>query len=168
MRLFIAVPVPEEVVSQCTSLQKLDGGRFTYPKDFHVTIHFFGEIPDEEVDALKERLSAASFDAFDASTDNIGVFHGKGNISVVWLGLTPVGKWKDLRIILADEVGEFMPHLTIARVKSVTDRRVLMTSLKALRTQKIPFKVDRVILFSSTLSPDGPLYKPILELPAKA
>ncbi|MEG1555286.1 MAG: 2'-5' RNA ligase family protein, partial [Bacteroidales bacterium] len=58
--------------------------------------------------------------------------------------------------------GNFVPHITLGRIKKVDDKKhfwKLIDTSKPDFTQVI--SIDEIILFQSKLTPSGPLYKVI-------
>ncbi|MEM2674450.1 MAG: 2'-5' RNA ligase family protein, partial [Candidatus Hadarchaeales archaeon] len=54
---------------------------------------------------------------------------------------------------------DFVPHLTIGRVKSVIRKRELLSVMEGLRTEEFgKTKVESVELMRSTLTTRGPIY----------
>ena len=52
----------------------------------------------------------------------------------------------------------FKPHLTLGRVKDPRDLGELPEYLKSYRFDPLPLRLDRLVLFQSTLTPQGPIY----------
>ena len=60
----------------------------------------------------------------------------------------------------------FSPHLTIGRVKSARNQRVLLEAMKEKEEEVIgSLEIDRICLYQSILTPDGPLYEVQEEFP---
>jgi len=63
---------------------------------------------------------------------------------------------KKLRIPFDDQ-GNFVPHITLGRVKYSPERWESL--IEDISTTKITVPVDSVTIYSSTLTPAGPIYK---------
>ena len=64
------------------------------------------------------------------------------------------------------EERQFKPHLTLGRVKSLSDTENLKTVLERYRDNQIQIvHVSEVVLYESILKQTGPLYKPIGKYP---
>ena len=61
----------------------------------------------------------------------------------------------------------FMSHITIARVKSVKDKKRFLEELKNIKLKKINFVIDKFSLMESVLMPEEPEYKIIEEYTLK-
>ncbi|MEM3227825.1 MAG: RNA 2',3'-cyclic phosphodiesterase [Candidatus Micrarchaeaceae archaeon] len=128
-RAFTAIDVPDSIKDRIAEVEKeLEGGgmRLADRESLHITLHFLGEIKDstaEKVEKLMDRISARPFEI---SLGGIGFFE-PGRPRVVFIGIEK-GKeeineiYEQLRAPML-EMGlrldnrEFLPHLTIARVK---------------------------------------------------
>lgn len=133
-RLFLAVPLPEEVRSLVRSLVddlKREGWpvRWVDPDAAHLTLHFLGEVPREEAELLRLALPpvVGRHAAFDLRTANLGVFPTLRRPRVLWLGLHgPAHRLesiqRDIGATLVDlghpvEPGPFRAHVTLGRVR---------------------------------------------------
>lgn len=172
MRLFIAFGVSEEVRNHLLDLQKnlpLDA-KLNLVKEFHETLKFLGDVDDDNVDMIKALLSNISFNQFTAKTSGIGVFPDEKLIRVVWVGLEPkdkiTGLQQEIEKALLDVFPKdtrFHPHLTLARIKFVKDKKDFMEKLKKLPVKEIEFPVSSFKLIKSTLTPEGPVYEDVAE-----
>ena len=91
MRLFIAVPLPQELTDRVAALLPLalPAIRPVKPELMHVTLAFLGWTPDEQLDRVIEAAVAAAGDepAFDLAFAGAGRFPETGKPRVVWLGI---------------------------------------------------------------------------------
>ena len=146
MRLFAAVLPPEPVVAELgrtvAALRALPGAdalRWTGRPGWHLTLAFYGEVPDESVSELSGRLARAAHrtPAFPLALRGGGQFgHGRA----LWTGAA--GDIRTLRL-LADRaeaaaikaglpMGEhrrYRPHLTLARSREERDVRPYLDEL---------------------------------------
>ena len=128
-RIFIAIDFPEEVVKEVARVQDVLGtrkftGKMTELENLHLTLKFLGEIDDEKLGKIREKLKEIEFVEFEARLDRIGSFSFRGNPRIVWIriggkGIFGLQKRIDEKI---SEVGfkiedRFMSHMTIARIK---------------------------------------------------
>lgn len=138
MRLFVAVIPPRPVVLELrAALTTLPHGdpalRWSRPETWHVTLAFFGEVAEDTLDELKDRLgrAAARNTPMELALAGGGHFGGR----TLWTG---VQGDRDRLGRLAESVNSvarrchikvderpFRPHLTLARVRDSggTDRR---------------------------------------------
>lgn len=167
-RLFIAIPLPEEVKSFIRENINLpDNYKKTSNENLHITLQFLGDVEEERVGEIEEALTAAIKDvnSFSLSVDRLGFFTRDDLPSLIYYtGNKGVGQLKKLASRLRDSLAplgfkekkQFKYHITIGRLKySRGHYRV-----PRLNT-KIEFKVERVNLYSSTLTPEGPIYQTV-------
>lgn len=170
MRLFIAVQLPEEVIDYLKELQnelKIEG-KLAKVKDFHLTLRFLGEVDDAE--KVKELLKSVEFNSFDAKTTDIGVFPNESYMKVIWVGVEPkkqIIELKDrIEKVLYPMFGtdsRFHPHLTLARIKSINNKKQAKDKISSLKTEGKSFNVDKFCLIKNTLTPEGPVYEVLEE-----
>jgi 2'-5' RNA ligase len=176
MRLFIAFDVSEDVRGILESVQsKIKfSGSASKTKDFHLTLKFLGEVDDSKLDALKRALDSVSFSSFTAHLTGIGAFPSKSNAKVVWVGLDPKDKIDFVQRQVDDvtlKLGfamdkEFHPHLTLARIKFIDNRKEFENMFSSLKVPEGSFKIDSFKLIKSTLTPAGPVYEVLKDFPA--
>ncbi len=176
MRVFIAIDMPESVSAHLRTLQsQIKGARCTLPSHFHLTLRFLGDIDEQDLPGIKERLALVKFGAFDARVRGIGTFPGGARVSIIWAGLEPADLLGALQKSIsralvgigAPEDFPFAPHITLARVKTAEDKSALFSSIRAMRAEPLTFRVDRFRLYESTLTPDGPAYKSLATFTAQ-
>ena len=166
MRLFIAVGISKEVHDYLLSLQKIfpDVGKFTFPKHFHLTLKFLGDVHESKLDEIKNKLSQINFQPFELELTDVDCFPSFSRINVVWIGVSPSEPLINLQKQINSVLGlknekDLIPHLTLARVKYLKEKKVFKTFLKSLSIKKLNFKADNFKLYSSILTPEGPEYK---------
>ena len=167
MRLFIAIDIPEEVKKQIDEIKsqiKIDGkANLMKTDDIHLTLKFLGEVDNPE--DIKQSLQNVHFDAFEASTSELGFFPNENRINIIWLGLKDGAKLSELKKqidnLLPDfkDDHEFHAHLTIARVKFLNNKQELIDSVKKIKINPVSFKIEHIKLYKSTLTPEGPVYE---------
>src|SRR3989344_2510990 len=79
MRLFIAITIPKEVKDYLWELKDefkvLGKFNFVPKKNYHITLKFLGEIKEEKIDHIKQRLSEIKFNSFKTSLESLGHFN---------------------------------------------------------------------------------------------
>jgi RNA 2',3'-cyclic 3'-phosphodiesterase len=168
-RLFVAIDLPESTRQLLAALDPhIRGVRWTDPAQMHLTLSFLGEVPDESDLALREKLSAIEFGAFFLPIVGVGTFSAKGAAKIIWIG---VGKAHPhlfqihkrvqeaaLALALDPELRPWHPHITIARCKDVS-----VQSLRKFLQSNAEFdagmvRVENFYLYSSKLTPAGPIH----------
>ncbi|MBW3012400.1 RNA 2',3'-cyclic phosphodiesterase [Candidatus Woesearchaeota archaeon] len=165
MRLFVAVKIPEPVSEELRNIQKqLDVKGLKHVKDFHLTLKFYGEVEDSELDNIKKELSRIIFEPFQAKLSGIGVFPNEKRINVVWVGLEPQDKFSKLALQFKENEG-FKPHVTLSRVKFINDKEELKDKISQLNVPELTFDVEWFYLVKSTLTKEGPVYEDLAVFP---
>lgn len=176
MRLFIAFEVSEEARNYLSYLQTHlpKDATLNLAKDFHLTLKFLGDVDADKVDKIKAALTNVDFTKFTAKTSRLGVFPDENLIRVVWAGLEPketiVGLQQEIENNLSDlfpKDTRFHPHLTLARVKSVKDKKAFIRQLNKIPTKEIEFSVNSFKLIKSNLAPGGSVYEDAAEFVLK-
>lgn len=164
-RLFLAIDPPPAVADAMAELrtESLDG-RWTDPEQYHLTLRFIGDVPEEKVSDLREAAAPADAAPFELAPSGLGVFPTRRNPSVVWTGLEEQPALFDLQERLENRLVEagfdpedrpFTPHITIARVREVSAEQV-HRFLRAHEEFEAPsFRVSTYHLYDSELHPDG-------------
>ena len=180
MRLFIAFPLAEEVEERLGGIiddLKSRGGRIKWvePKNIHLTARFLGDTQESLVGKLSELLDsvAAEYQAVSTTINGLGAFPNLSRPRVIWAGLGE--NTESLAKIAGDvEMGvrrlrfkkepkRFKPHLTLGRVKDPSGLQELIAYIESYTVEEIPVLFDRLVLFKSTLTPQGPIYERLHE-----
>ena len=173
MRLFIAMDLDSEKDYFNGISEKLDRSCFkgSFPKSFHLTLKFLGEVDEEKVGEIKDRLSAVKFEPFSVEFSNIGFFPNEKYIRVIWVGLSDGQKMIELQrkidsalLGLFSAEKKFHPHITLARVKFVKLKEKLLKNVSGMKVEKKSVDVKSFRLIKSTLTPEGPIYESLLEV----
>jgi 2'-5' RNA ligase len=130
-RLFIAIDLPQSTRQLLAGIDPhIRGVRWIDPAQMHLTLSFFGDVPDDIDLALREKLSAIEFGAFFLPISGVGTFPAKAVPKIIWIG---VGKAHPhlfqihkrvqeaaLAAGLEPELKPWHPHITIARCRDVS------------------------------------------------
>lgn len=176
----MGIPLGESVTEQINLFSKelADTGgdfRFVSPQNLHLTLSFLGDVEEEKISLLVEKLSYLLAKKERLKIEILGaeVFPGGKRINVIWLGLRNgtqskelVGLMKKINQTLAikNNHEEEIPHLTIARVKSGKNKEKISEVIKKFEKVSFgSFVADKIILYESELTPEGPGYKVVRE-----
>ena len=114
-----------------------DAVRWTAPENMHLTLKFLGEVHQDDLPLLKEELDevAAESSSLRLELGENGCFPGERTPRVLWTGLegdlrrmsSLAGRLEGamVRCGFPEEHREFAPHVTVGRVRSGTQKRVL-------------------------------------------
>jgi RNA 2',3'-cyclic 3'-phosphodiesterase len=183
IRAFLAIHLPETLRAGLalvqTELKRSHADvRWVVPGNIHLTLKFFGNVPDDEIEALAlaAREVAQGEAPFQLKATIAGAFPSPKAPRVVWLALggevVPLNRlYYHLEKAFAKlgypaEGRAFHPHLTLGRVKSPANRERLAKMLETMpAVDWPPFEVKELILFQSVLSPKGSIYTPLQVVP---
>jgi len=181
MRVFVSIELPEEVkreVLKSSELLEKSGlvsGNFVIKDNYHLTLKFLGNLDEDKVNEIEERLSEIDFPSFAASTGEIGFFPSEKYVKVIWVGLNS-DKILELKKIIDDKLNgigvqldgkDFSSHVTLARIKGVKNRDEFLKKLKEIKMKSMEFKVNKISLIKSELMKSGPVYKILKEFKLK-
>jgi len=157
MRLFIAVNFSNDIKNRILDVQEhlrsqSTRGNFTRPENFHLTLAFIGETPEEKLETLHKIIDNISSPSFDISFNRTGCFT-HSNKELWWIGAEPdeLSAMKAIHSkLIRDLLGAGFPvdsrpfnaHITLAReVKHL--KPIVLTC------PQIILKVNRVSLMKS-------------------
>ena len=173
MRLFFAFGVPdkenERVQRVVDELEpQISGARWIPPENRHVTVRFLGSVADEAVGDIRDaaRRSCAAVAPGEIWLEGVGAFPRASRARVLWAGVQDPGGaahslFEHLDAALdglgfpGEERG-YTPHLTLARLKVPTP---LPRDIASSLPPGAPFRLDRLLLMESRLSPSGARYE---------
>ena len=174
MRLFIAVPLPEQARAEtAATLRRLKARewpvRWINDEGLHVTLKFFGEVTRDRVDAIGEMLDFATkkMAPIGMSLSSAGVFPGADRPRVLHLAVDAEPSLELLQdriergsepLGFPPEGRPFRPHLTLGRVRE--GHRLPAGWQEELERVPAgsPFLAERIVLFESELGAAGPTY----------
>lgn len=182
VRAFLAFEVSEEVrasLAEAGEELRRTGADVSVVarENLHFTVKFLGEIPEGQVQEVDSRIARLSLSGFEALLKGAGVFPDMRRPRIVWVG---VGEGAELMTGAANAVidalegigkpeeREFIPHLTIGRVRSPRNAAALVSFLN--RNSQREFGrtfIGSLKLKSSVLTPSGPVYTDVREYALK-
>ena len=179
VRAFLGVPLTAELQEAIRTLQacltpRIRGIRWIRPENLHLTLHFFGETTQENLEKIKVSMLSVKrcHRPFQVDVIGLGAFPGLRRPRVIWLGLNPQNRLRQLhrechRALheagLVIDSRPYFPHLTIGRAKHRVDE---LTALgNELGSQLIGhLPIDSMTLYESRLKPAGAEHIPLLTI----
>ncbi len=184
MRAFIAIELPKEIRDSLGGIQeklKVSGAdvKWVQPQNIHLTLKFLGEINEERLSKINLILDTLAKDkkSFSIRLASLGAFPKIDYPRVIWTGIDEgESETKELARALEEKIEKigipkedrpFSSHITIGRTRSNLGKDKLVAGLKNLQdyfaeTPK-EFTVNKITLFKSTLTPQGPIYEVVKE-----
>jgi len=180
MRLFSAVaiaPAAQEEISRVEAAldAHVEVKRWQSVANMHITLHFFGEVAEEAVPELAERLSDAShvMSPFQLRLGSLGAFPKRGHPRVLWLGVEDVSQSlyaleRTMRAALEDlgllqEARPYSPHITLAREPRGVIR--VPELAETVEVAPVEWQVQHAALYRSLLTPQGAQYSVLHRFP---
>jgi 2'-5' RNA ligase len=186
LRTFLALDLDEVIRRHLVrTQQELDRAgavvRWTGLEQLHVTVKFLGDVPDADLPAVCEmaREMAAGVEAFDFQVTGLTSSPPTGHMRMVWVGIEdPTGRMAELNARLEEaaeilgfkrEIRRFHPHLTLGRVKSGQRVPELRHAVAAVAETSFGTQgADELVVYSSSLTPEGPIYAAMARVPLAA
>lgn len=170
MRLFVAIDLPDTVKDQLDTLQTcIPTARWVKRQQMHLTLFFLGEtdrLPD-----IKNSLASIETPPFSLTLTGVGRFPKRHRQPprVLWVGIDAEPALAQLHEQVTTALAEigfepehrpFSPHITLARFKTREPLPEVDALLNAHGAFRVPsIAITEFVLFSSALTPQGPLYE---------
>lgn len=142
----------------------------------HITLRFFGEIPEDVAGDLDGELSRISEPPFELALQGAGAFGEGSDIRAVWAGVADCPELRRLaakcetaarRVGLKPEKRPYRPHVTLAYLRRPDPARVAAWIADHNLLRSDPFRVTWFGLWSSTLHREGSRYDLQREYPLR-
>ena len=179
IRTFLALPLDESIIEKLADARRSLSSagarvRWVAGENLHLTIKFLGDVTDEqlpEVCRVAEE-SARQVEPFEFSVSSVTSVPQAGAMRMVWVGIDePTGLLGKLHELLEQAYAEmgfekenrsFRPHLTLGRVKGGRNVKQLRAAITEIEDTEFGIaSINEIIVFSSKLTPDGPIYSPM-------
>ncbi|MBE6485613.1 MAG: RNA 2',3'-cyclic phosphodiesterase [Methanosphaera stadtmanae] len=181
MRTFLAIEIEPYIKNKIEESQEIiedsesSNIKFVEVENIHLTLKFFGEIDNTRIEQITDIVNQSIKDkeTYTIKVVNIGAFPNIYNPRVIWTGIKDKN---NTTVELIEELDKkfnkigfkkeknYVPHITIGRVKSISDKEKLTQTLKKLNKKYHgKMEVKKIYLKSSKLTPNGPIYKNIKE-----
>jgi len=147
--------------------------KWTDLENTHITLAFPGNTEEDRIKPIQKMLAekCKGFGKFEIKLRGSGLFRNINDPRVIWAGISPsdnllrlnrdiITGLSDAGIVIEDR--PFNPHLTLGRIKSISNKEALAALLDNFRNKELQvIPVNEVILYESILKATGPVYKPI-------
>jgi 2'-5' RNA ligase len=169
-RLFVALDLPEATRGAFGDLDpEIRGVRWVAADQMHLTLGFFEHVAPETDSKLREQLLNIRFRAFFLPIIGLRTFPSKGAPKIIWIG---VGKGHPHLFQIHKRVQEaalkvglqpdlrrpWHPHVTLARCRDVSWQSVKNFLRDKAELDLGMIRVEGFHLYSSKLSPAGPIH----------
>ena len=175
IRTFVSVSVPKEIVNIQSMLKstvepKGVKVRWVMNGKMHLTLKFIGNTTQGSIDNLNEALFnvVKSAKVINLSISGTGAFPVKGRPNVLWLGMKgDIDELKELTVNINNsleplgfitEKRDFLPHVTIARIKSNQKKIPNISNYLNTTFTELPMKIVKISLMQSESFSKGTFY----------
>ncbi len=177
VRAFLAIELSEEIRERLKGVQDVlrtssAGMTFVAPENIHITLKFLGEVDTALLPRVMDAMRGVSAAPFPVRVGRVTVNDPKRPFTV-WCTISDGGKSQELFRCVENalepldfirEKRRFLPHATLARIKRPDPS--LFGVLGKLDTEDYgECTVTGITLKKSTLTPQGPVYEDLLEVP---
>ena len=177
IRAFIAFKLNTDIQQVVRHIQdrlmKLDCNiKWVTPENIHLTLKFLGDVKLKNIGSIQQilRETFSGIPPIETQLTDLGAFPDIDYPQVLWVGLDDdrrqlAGTAKTLEKALGKagikKSGKpFSPHITIGRVRSPRNIASLSQAMTQYTLPDVPKQIfDEVMLFKSTLTPQGPVYE---------
>lgn len=170
LRLFAAIPIPFPVAETLSRRQTgLPGARWRPLEALHVTLAFYGEVPERRADDLVAELARIPGGPFEIALKGVGAFGDAHRSHTLWAGLEPSERLTVLagrcraageRAGVRMEPRVYRPHLTLAYLKTQTNPDRIGAWISSHNLLHSPaIRIDRFGLYSSVPSESDSHYE---------
>ncbi len=182
LRLFVGLGLPGAVRDTLAGLERgIPGARWIDADNYHVTLRFIGEVPEDRAEDIDTALAAVQGPPFALSLAGVGHFGKLRRARSVWAGVEPGEALSRLQariescIVRAGQPPEqrrFKPHVTLARLSGETGHHLANFLAEHGDFRAPPFEVAAFHLYESRLTRHGAMYRALrryaLDRPAGA
>jgi 2'-5' RNA ligase len=151
---------------------------YVKPQNIHITLKFLGEIDEARLADVKDIMSdfCRWEKPFAVEIGRSGAFPGPQHPRILWVDvkddrralarITASLETALEKIDIAKDPKPFSPHITIGRGRSAPNVRKLSEKLAAgRRAPNLSVMIEEIVLYKSTLTPDGAVYEPLFKTP---
>jgi 2'-5' RNA ligase len=180
-RLFIAIDIiPDNNFCDTYAKLKLTStklDRINWVKHdlMHLTLIFLGEMPEEKIPSIVKGMKSAAvgISPFELKIGTIGAFGSRYQPRVLWFGIDKSEILEQIymqiqkkmrKLGFKPDFGNFVPHITLARINKIDDKQKFWKSIESMQTSFIQkVEINKLILYESILNERVPVYEVIEE-----
>ena len=175
IRTFIALEISDVIRNQITLIQKQlanKGAEVKWSKkeNIHLTLKFMGEIDDKKHVKIIEAIDSVGENTrrLKLFLTELGMFPNEFRPTVIWVGIG--GEVEELRqmaercdyYLTANgfeiEKIYFNPHITIGRIKKLTNKKRFISEVNSIKMGRTKFEVENLHVVKSDLKSTGVIY----------
>jgi RNA 2',3'-cyclic 3'-phosphodiesterase len=157
-RLFSAIEIPQAISVRLSMLRApIPNASWIDPVDMHLTLRFVGDVSNEAADEFAGQLAALDIAPFELTVAGLGAFGGQ-RPHLLYAAIKPSPVLDALQKShdraaracgLEPEARGFVPHITLARMRSAKPAPVAEFLQNHGDLAFPPFRVERCVLMSA-------------------
>jgi 2'-5' RNA ligase len=176
-RLFVALPLPDDVADQLSAMQGgVPDANWVPSENFHITLAFIGEVDRGMAQDIDEALATIDGPVLDVALAGVDHFGGGRQPKALYAAVVQEERLTRLRQKVSSVLrGEgvklqrrkFRPHVTLARFNRRAEIGHHLAQFVASHSlfRADPFEVDHFRLYSSVMGAEGSFYSVEAEYP---
>ncbi|HKI88921.1 MAG TPA: RNA 2',3'-cyclic phosphodiesterase, partial [Draconibacterium sp.] len=174
-RTFIALKIHPEnkllhIFNELRTTLAGEAIKWVGPENLHLTLNFLGDTSEMQLKMVEEILhkTANHFHPLQFQLRGLGYFKTNGQPRVLFAGIHNFELLQQLASDLGNSLSEigfeeekrgFKPHLTIARIKFLKNRKLFYSLVEKFDENEIQsVTITEVVYYQSILKPAGPAY----------
>lgn len=180
MRLFTALELNPKVIAHMTELVRrlrpFADVAWVHPQNMHVTLKYIGDWRPHRLEELIRALNRVELNMdLTVQLAGLGFFPHARDPRVFWAGAenTPALRQLASRVDaevhplgIAPEVRPYQPHVTLGRIRERQPLEDFHSAIEELPSREFgAISPDRFVLFESTITPTGAIYRRLAEFP---
>ena len=175
IRLFAALALPPDIGTVLQSRQTgLDGAKWRPIEAFHVTLRFYGEMPEDVARDLDAVLVEVAKPSFEIRLEGAGAFSEGEGVHAVWAGvadnpalnrLAKACEMAGRHVGLKADPRRYRPHVTLAYLRRAAPASVAAWVETHSRLQSPSIAISSFGLYSSRQTHEGSRYHLEAEYP---
>ncbi len=180
-RIFIALNIDKESKEDINKFIKENlfpfqtRASWARPENMHITLAFIGKIKTKLLERLIDGIKTITFNPFTFQTEVISGFPNIKRPRVIWIGTTKkddqpchyytqiIGALNSSHITF-DKKPDFIPHITLARLKGPIDKQDVSKIEIASKQLPLEIKITSLSIYESILSPNGAKYIELMRI----
>ena len=165
LRLFVGIALPPDLKLRLSlTASGVQGAKWVDAGNYPVTLRFIGEVDEVQAADIDEALLQIRAPRFDVTLATVGHF----GLRQLWVGVERNPALQHLhekiesalsRMGFPPEERRYTPHVTMARLKYVTEAKLQTYLTEHALFRAAPFPVDRFSLIASYLTKSGSIYE---------
>ncbi len=176
MRLFVGLELPWELRTRLAGLagRGIPGARWVPAENYHLTLRFIGEMPAWRAEEIHGALAELRAPGFPLAVSGLGTFQKGDRATTLFASVErseQLGRLRSKietalqRAGVEPERRRFSPHVTLARLDSVPEPKLVQFVQANNLFRAPPVPVEHFTLFSSQLGKEQAVYTAEAEYP---